>query len=104
MTNPDSLHSFLLRDAFCGSDGSCLTDETAEVAANAFGTHHAGLAGGSIEDNSLMAAVHAGHIAASAAHALVGVYLRINDGLTVQVGGPHEIRQFLTHDISATIS
>jgi len=103
MTEAARIHSLvalLLGNALCCSDGSCGTDETAEVTADALGTHDAGQAGGDIEDNGLVAAVHTRDIAAPAAHALVSVYLGINDSLTVQVGRCHEVRQLLTHDVS----
>ena len=43
-----------LQDSLCCSDGSCGTDEAAEMAAYTFSAHDPGLAGGVIEIDSLM--------------------------------------------------
>ena len=68
------------------------------MATDTLGANETGKTGDGIEGDGLMSTVHAGNIAAAAAHALVSVYLRIDDGVAIQVGGPDKIRQGLTHD------
>ena len=68
------------------------------MASDALGADDTRLAGVGIETDSLMTAIPAGDIASPAAHALLAVNLRIDDGLAVKVGGGDEIRQFFAYD------
>ena len=89
----------LLRDAFREADGTSGADEAAEVAAYALCAHDAGLAGSGVEDDGLVAAVHAGGVATAATNALVAINLRIDDGFAVEVGGQIELGQTFAHQV-----
>ena len=79
-----------LIDAFGSSDGSRRTYESAEMAANAFGSDKPWAAGFVIEYYGLMTTVIARHLTASASNAQFRVKLGIDDGLAVQVIGVQE--------------
>ena len=78
--------SFLVY-AFGNTDCTGGADQAAQMAAHAFGSYYLGLAGVSIKTDSLMTAVIAGYVAASAAYALFAVNLGIYHSVTVQVRG-----------------
>ena len=88
-----------LRDTVGEADGTCGADNPAEVTAHALRPHDTWLARGGVEDNGLMAAVVAGHLATSAAHTLLAVNLRIDNGLTIQLGGLYKQRHRLAHKV-----
>ena len=70
------------------------------MAAYALGAHELWLAGVMIEDNGLVAAIAARHLAASAADALLLVELGVADGVAVQVVGMEELRQLFAHELA----
>ncbi len=86
---PSRIFLFLI-DAFGSSDGSRRTYESAEMAANAFGSDKPWAAGFVIEYYGLMTTVIARHLTASASNAQFRVKLGIDDGLAVQVIGVQE--------------
>ena len=88
-----------LVDSLCHANGSRGADQAAEVAADALGADEARLSGVAVEDDGLVAAIHAGGVAAPAAHALVAVDLRIDNGFAVEVGGCDEVRHFLSYEV-----
>ena len=71
------------RNALGGADGSCGTDEAAEVAAYAFGSDDPWTPGGGVEGDSLVAAIGTGGVAPAASYAPLAVDLGINNGLPV---------------------
>ena len=62
-----------LVESFGKTDGSCRTDEAAEVATHAFRADDVWLARLVVEGGGLVSAVGAGDVAAPAAHALLAV-------------------------------
>ena len=56
---------FLLFNSFGGADGTCRTDETAEVTADTLGAHQTGAAGLVVEDNGLMTTIVTRYLTAS---------------------------------------
>ena len=88
----------LLSDALGSLDGSGGADQPAKVATDTFGADDAGLASRVVEADSLVTAIHAGGVAASATDATLTIDLRIDDGLAVEVGRQDEIGQLLTYE------
>ena len=70
------------------------------MTADAFGTHQTGSAGLLIEDDGLMTAVAARHLAAATADTQFLVELRINDGVAVQMVGVQELLQPFAHEFT----
>ena len=68
------------------SDGASRAYEATEMATDTFGAYGARLACLGIKCDGLMAAVQTRHIATPTSDALLAVYLRINDGVAVEVG------------------
>ena len=58
------------------------------------------LTGGGIEVNGLMTTIHTGHMTATTADTLLTIYLRIDDGVAIEIGRCHEVGKFLAHQIS----
>ena len=74
-------------DASGQFDGPRRADETTEVTAYALRADDAGLAGGRVKDDGLVPAVVTRDLTAATAHTLFPVNLRIDDGLSVEIGG-----------------
>ena len=72
-----------LGDTFCHANGTCWTNQTAEVAAYTLSADNARLTRLGVEADGLMTAVHARGVATSAADTLVTVNLWIDDSLAV---------------------
>ena len=87
----------LLFNAFGDADGTCRTDETAEVTAYTLGAYQAGTTRFSVEDDGLMTSVVARYLTAATTDALLLVKLRIDDGVTIQMVGIQELLQPLAH-------
>jgi hypothetical protein len=80
-----------LCDSFGHANSTGGTDKTAKVTAYTLCADNAGLAYLGIEADSLMAAVHARGIAASATNPAFTVNHRIDNGVAVQIGGQGEL-------------
>ena len=91
-----SLFCHALGDAFGNADGSRGTDKAAEVTPDALVAHDVGFAV-VIEGDGLMAAIHAGDVAPATADALVTVDEREDDRVAIQVTGPDDVGNLLTH-------
>ena len=96
---PSRIFLFLI-DAFGSSDGSRRTYESAEMAANAFGSDKPWAAGFVIEYYGLMTTVIARHLTASASNAQFRVKLGIDDGLAVQVIGVQEFWNLFAYKLA----
>ena len=85
------------------TDCACGADQAAQMAAYTFGSYYLGLAGVGIKTDSLMTAVIAGYVAASAAYALFTVNLGIYQSVAVQAGGQDKCRQLLANQFIQTV-
>ena len=70
------------------------------MAAYALSANDAWLAGFCVENDSLMTTIHTGHMTATTADTLLTIYLRIDDGVAIEIGRCHEVGKFLAHQIS----
>ena len=81
----------LLLNSFGDADGTCRTDETAEVTAYALSAYQTGASGLMVEDDGLMTTVAARYLAAATTDTQFLVELRVDDGITVQMVGMQEL-------------
>ena len=97
LTPPSAFLLLLFLNPLRCSYRSRRTDEAAEMTTHTVLSDDAGLAGGAVEADGLMTAVHARGVAASAADATLTVDVGIDNRLTVEGVRQHEVRKLLTH-------
>ena len=93
------LPPFFFRNTIGERDGTCGTDEAAEVATHALCSNETGLARLTVEDNGLMTAIATGNLTTATTHTFLAVNLGIDNGIAVKVGGLHKRGQQLTNQV-----
>ena len=87
---------FLL-GTFCYTDGSCRTNQSAEVTAYTFAAHKAWLTGVVVKDDRLVTTIVAGNLTSATTNTESFVEFRINNSVTIQMVGLQELWQLLAH-------
>ena len=92
------ISGFLL-DALAGVNGTCGTDQTAEMTAHTLGANNTGLARVQVKDNGLMPTVSTRYLTTATAHTAFTVDHGIDHCGAVKMGGRGETGELGAHKV-----